>query len=79
MLELMSQEALRLGSERRQEVARETIRDARRAETLRHATGVALVAMGHRVAGNAPTPSRSVAIVASSAKAPKLQTTGDCI
>jgi hypothetical protein len=71
MLELMSQEALRLGAERRQEVARETMRDSRHAEGFRHATGVALVAMGHRVAGEIAGDS--------SAAMTKLQTTGDCI
>jgi hypothetical protein len=67
MLELMNLEALRVGSARRHEVALETMRDARRAASLRHATGVALVAMGRRVSGDAPVA------------AAKLQPAGDCI
>ena len=51
MMELMSQEALRLGAERRREVALATMRDARAAEGVRRATGTAIVALGQRVAG----------------------------
>jgi hypothetical protein len=86
MLELMSQEALRLGAERRREVALETMRDARRAESLRHATGVALVAMGRRVAGELSSEPASPAMAAAATVAPgpalatpRLQTSGDCI
>ena len=51
MLELMSQEALRLGAQRRREVALSTMRDARASDGARHAAGAAIVAIGQRVAG----------------------------
>jgi hypothetical protein len=51
MMELMSQEALRLGAERRREVALETMRDVHDAESVRHTTGAAIVAIGQRVSG----------------------------
>ena len=60
MMELMSQEALRLGAERRREVALETMRDARVAEGLRHATGVAIVANGERVSGEVSSGNKSL-------------------
>jgi hypothetical protein len=51
MMELMSQEALRLGAERRREMGLATMRDVHRAASVRRVTGAALVALGHRVAG----------------------------
>ena len=60
MLELMSQEALRLGVERRREVAMDMMRDVRAAEGVRHATGTALVALGQRVAGEIATGNRTL-------------------
>ena len=51
MMELMSHEALRLGAERRREVALATMRDVRAAEGVRRATGTAIVALGQRVTG----------------------------
>ena len=66
MLELMSQEALRLGVERRREVALDTMRGVRAAEGVRHATGTAIVALGQRVAGDLATGNRT------------LRTTSDC-
>ena len=55
MMELMSQEALRLGAERRREVALATMRDVRASEGVRRATGAAIVAVGQRVAGELST------------------------
>ncbi len=55
MFELMSQQALSVGSQRRREVAVETMRDARMAEGgARQALGIALVTIGQRVAGEMP-------------------------
>jgi hypothetical protein len=51
MMELMSQEALRLGAERRREVAVATMRDVRASEGMRRAAGSAIVALGQRVTG----------------------------
>ena len=52
MMELMSQEALRLGADRRREVALATKRDMRAAEGVRHVAGGALVALVERIAGD---------------------------
>lgn len=60
MMELMSQEALRLGAQRRREVALETMRDARAAESFRHAAGIAIIAVGQRVAGGITSGSASL-------------------
>ena len=60
MMELMSQEALRLGVERRREVALETMRDAHAAEGVRRATGTAIVALGQRVAGELASTNRAL-------------------
>jgi hypothetical protein len=55
MFEMMNQQALSVGAGRRQELAIETMRDARRADgAARHAVGHALVAIGQRVAGEMP-------------------------
>jgi hypothetical protein len=55
MFELMSQQALSVGAQRRHEVAVETMRDARLSNGgARLAIGVALVAIGQRVAGEMP-------------------------
>ena len=51
MMELMSQEALRLGAERRREVALSTMREARAADSMRRTSSAAIVAIGQRVAG----------------------------
>ena len=60
MMELMSQEALRLGAERRQEVALSTMRDVRASEGMRRAAGAALVALGQRIAGEIATSKREL-------------------
>jgi hypothetical protein len=55
MFEMMNQQALSIGAARRQELAIETMRDARRANgAARHAAGRALVSIGQRVAGEMP-------------------------
>jgi len=55
MFELMSQQALSVGAQRRHEVAAETMRDARQSGGgPRQALGIALVAIGQRVAGEMP-------------------------
>jgi hypothetical protein len=55
MLEMMNQQALSVGANRREELAIETMRDARRADgAARHAAGRVLVSIGDRVAGEMP-------------------------
>ena len=55
MFEMMNQQALAVGAERRQELAIETMGDARRADgAARHAAGSALVSIGQRLAGEMP-------------------------
>ena len=55
MFELMNQQALSVGARRRRELAVETMRDARTPNGgARQAVGLALVAMGQRVAGEMP-------------------------
>ena len=55
MFELMSQQALSVGAERRREVAVETMRDARLSNgAARQVVGLALVTVGQRVAGEMP-------------------------
>ena len=55
MFEIMSQQALSVGAARRHEVAVETMRDARLSNGgARQALGLALVAIGERVAGELP-------------------------
>jgi hypothetical protein len=55
MFEMMNQQALSVGAGRRQELAIETMRAARRANgAARHAVGRALVTIGQRVAGEMP-------------------------
>jgi hypothetical protein len=90
MLELMNDEAISVGAKRRREVLADTMKSAR-GSSFRHAAGVALVAIGRRVAGDVPAASirpadRRVAAVAVSATGTvrssarrAMQTTGDCI
>jgi len=55
MFELMNQQALSVGAGRRHELAVETMRDARLSGgSARQAVGLALVAVGSRVAGEMP-------------------------
>jgi len=55
MFEMMNQQALTVGAERRQELAIETMRDARRANgNARQAAGRAGVGIGQRFAGEMP-------------------------
>lgn len=55
MFELMSQQALSVGAQRRREVAVETMRDGRSTNGgARQALGIALVTIGQRVAGEMP-------------------------
>ena len=61
MFEMMNQQALGVGAERRREVALETMREARQSEgTARQAMGIALVSVGRRLEGEMPAP-RAVA------------------
>jgi len=90
MMELMNDEAISVGAERRREVLANTMKSAR-GSSVRRAAGAALMAIGRRVAGDVPAASirpadRRVAAVAVSAtgrarpSAPRtMQTTGDCI
>lgn len=66
MMELMSQEALRLGADRRREVALETMREVHAADSVRRTTGAAIVALGQRVTGEI------------AGRKEQLRTTGDC-
>ena len=66
MMELMSQEALRLGADRRREVALETMREVRAADSVRSAAGAAIVAIGQRVTGEI------------AGRKEQLRPTGDC-
>ena len=55
MFEMMNQQALSIGADRRHELAVETMRDARLASGgARQALGSALVAFGQRVSGEMP-------------------------
>ena len=55
MFEMMNQQALTVGAERRQELAIETMHDARRANgSARQAAGRALVGIGQRFGGEMP-------------------------
>jgi hypothetical protein len=55
MLELMSTEALSVGTARRREVALETMRDVKAAAAVRNAAALAIVAIGHRLTADEPT------------------------
>ncbi|MDH4333834.1 MAG: hypothetical protein OEW24_00980 [Chloroflexota bacterium] len=61
MFEMMNQQALSVGAQRRREVATQTMREARRdaSNGLPRAVGAALVAVGRRVAGEMPAARRS--------------------
>jgi hypothetical protein len=55
MFEMMNQQALSVGAERRHELAVETMRDSRVATGgARQALGIALVSFGQRVSGEMP-------------------------
>lgn len=56
MFELMNQQALSVGASRRRELAVETMREMRHrgADGVRRTVGLALVAVGQRVGGEAP-------------------------
>lgn len=55
MFEMMNQQALSVGADRRHELAVETMRDARLANSdPRQALGLALVSFGRRVSGEMP-------------------------
>jgi hypothetical protein len=55
MFEMMNQQALSIGANRRQELAIETMRDARRANgSARQAAGRTRVGIGQRFAGEMP-------------------------
>ena len=55
MFEMMNQQALSIGADRRREVALETMHDTQRSNgAARHAVGVALVSFGRRVSGEMP-------------------------
>jgi hypothetical protein len=76
MMEL-NQPALALNEERMRETAMETMRAARASNgSLRHAAGLALVAVGQRLAGQNLVVRRPAAGAASS---PKMQASGDCV
>ena len=71
MMELMNTEALSVNAARRREVAVETMRDINASDGLRHAAGLAIVAIGARLSGEVarvePRPARA-----------QLQPSGDC-
>jgi len=56
MFEMMNQQALAVGANRRRELAIETMRDARHpgADGVRRAVGLGLVAVGQRLGGEVP-------------------------
>ena len=55
MFEMMNQQALSVGADRRHELAAQTMRGSRRANGgARQALGVALVGLGQRVSGEMP-------------------------
>jgi hypothetical protein len=57
MFEMMNQQALSVAAGRRREVAVETMREAHLSNgAARHAVGLALVGVGHWVAGEMPAP-----------------------
>ena len=68
VFEMMNQQALSVAAERRREVASKTMREVRpfTGVGVRHAVGAALMAVGHRVAGEIPSVR------------PGAQPTGDC-
>lgn len=55
MFEMMNQQALMVGAARRRELAAEAMRDARRGSATTQAVGLALVAVGQRMADELPT------------------------
>lgn len=60
MFEMMNQQALSIGADRRRELAVETMRDARLANGgTRQALGLALVSFGQRVSGEMPASAHS--------------------
>jgi hypothetical protein len=60
MFEMMNQQALSVGAERRRELAVETMHDARLANgTARQALGLARVSFGQRVSGQMPASNAS--------------------
>ena len=75
MLELMSQEALRVGAERRREVALDTMRASRQSDGLRRAAGVAIVALGERLASAGEARPQLAVVAGTTATA---TATGDC-
>ena len=55
MFEMMNQQALSVGADRRRELALETMRDSRQGSGgTRQAVGLALVSFGQRVSGEMP-------------------------
>ena len=54
MMELMSQVALETGAARRREVALAAMQAGNAETGIRHALGVALIAVGQRIAGGVP-------------------------
>jgi hypothetical protein len=88
MLELMNDEAISVGAERRREVLTGTMKAAR-GSSFRHAAGVALVAIGRIVAGDLPTATSLVAgrhavtVPSSGSARPAtrraMRPTGDCL
>ena len=62
MFEMMNQQALSVGADRRHELAVETMRDSRYANGGgRHTLGLALVSFGQRVSGEMPASATSQA------------------
>ena len=60
MFEMMNQQALSVGADRRQEVAVTTMRDSRQGSGgARQAVGLALVSFGQRVSGEMPAGSNA--------------------
>ena len=55
MFEMMNQQALMVGAARRRELAAEAMRDARMGSAATQAVGVALVAVGQRMADEFPS------------------------
>ena len=61
MFEMMNQQALSIGAERRREVALETMREVRASSgAAQHAVGIALISVGRRLEGEMPAPRATV-------------------
>jgi hypothetical protein len=60
MMELMSQQALEIGAQRRRELVIEQMRAAKRSDGVRHAAGIALIAVGRLIAGEMPASGRQM-------------------